>query len=271
MKHKLLLVMAAFFGVIAFFLMYQQIDAERKKALAAAREVTLIRLTRDMAEGDIIQASDVEAFETKRFGKTSEIDYVDKDKVIGKDLMFSLRKGEVLSWYSISGGSKGGGGLSAIIPTPPNAPTYMRAISLSVDSTSSVTNMVRPNDHVDIIGTFKFPSRKGDKELETITLTILQNVVVLATGNQLAKAKGTPAFRNPAENAKGYNTVTLALTPKEVEMIIFASQKGRLDLSLRHFEDTSYETKTQSVDFKYLEEHIDDYTSQRKNKWSDKK
>lgn len=268
MKQRMLLVMAAFFGIVAFFLMYQQIDAERKKAMAAARDVSLIRLVREMREGETIMTSDIEEMRTKRFGRTDEIEWGDKDKILGKDLVTSVRKDTLISWYNISAGGKGAGGLSGIIPT---TPTYMRAISIAVDSTSSVTNMIRPGDNVDIIGTFKFPSRKGDKELETLTLTILQNVMVLATGNHLAKSKGTPAARGPGDSQKNYSTLTLSLTPKEVEMIIFASQKGRLDFSLRNIQDTSYETKTQSVDFKYLEGHIEDYTAQRKGKWQDKR
>ena len=44
-------------------------------------------------------------------------------------------------------------------------------------------------------------------------------------------------------------------------MIIFASQKGRLTLSLRNFEETKIEKDLQSVNFKFLEENI--------RKWND--
>jgi pilus assembly protein CpaB len=58
--------------------------------------------------------------------------------------------------------------------------------------------------------------------------------------------------------------VTLELTPKEVEMIVFATQKGRLVLSLRSYNETGFEDKLQSVNFKYLQDHIEEYNKERR-------
>ena len=48
-------------------------------------------------------------------------------------------------------------------------------------------------------------------------------------------------------------------------MIIFASQKGKLNLSLRNFEDVkiSRETEKRSVNFKQLEKEIPTYNQRR--------
>ena len=40
------------------------------------------------------------------------------------------------------------------------------------------------NDNVDVLGTFRFPDLRGDNSLDTVTITILQNVKVLAVGNR---------------------------------------------------------------------------------------
>jgi pilus assembly protein CpaB len=71
------------------------------------------------------------------------------------------------------------------------------------------------------------------------------------------------AYSSAEAKTKGYNTVTLALTPKEVEMIVFASQKGKLYHSLRNYEDAQFQDDLQSVNFKYLEQSIDKYTKER--------
>ena len=63
--------------------------------------------------------------------------------------------------------------------------------------------------------------------------------------------------------ARSYSTVTLELTPKEVEMIIFAQQKGSLTLSLRSYEDPNITTDVQSVDWAYLQQHIKEYAAER--------
>jgi pilus assembly protein CpaB len=255
MKQKFMIVLALVFGLLAFFLTRYQIKLERERILGSAKDVIYIRAKKSLAEGEKISATDIEANQTKKFPKPGqvEIEWKDRDNIIGRKLAKSVFKGEDLKWYQIEEDivSKKEG-LAAIIPQ------RLRAVSIAVDTTSSVTGLVRPGHHVDIVGTFHFPEMKGDKALDTITLTILQNVYVLATGTQLAGSS-----RGAQTGIKGYNTVTLALTPNEVEMIIFASQKGKLSLSLRNYEDAMVLHDLQSVNFKYLEQNIPNYTKQR--------
>lgn len=52
MRHKMLLLGAVLFGVIAFVLTYQQLEAERRSIRGTSETVMLIRLTRDKAEGE---------------------------------------------------------------------------------------------------------------------------------------------------------------------------------------------------------------------------
>ena len=68
--------------------------------------------------------------------------------------------------------------------------------------------------------------------------------------------------------AGSYGTVTLQLMPDEVEMLIFASQKGKITLSLRNFEDTriSRDIEKRSVNFKLLEKEIPNYNMRREER-----
>ena len=61
---------------------------------------------------------------------------------------------------------------------------------------------------------------------------------------------------------------TVLLWPAEVEMIVFASQKGRLSLSLRNYEDSSLDRdlEKRSVNFKMLEKEIPKYNKQREER-----
>ena len=113
---------------------------------------------------------------------------------------------------------------------------------------------------MDIIGTFRFPDAKGDSSLDTVTLTILQRVRVIATGTDMGVLASSG---NQEMRSRGYSTVTLELTPKEVEMIIFASQKGRLHLSLRNYEESAITKELQSVNWNFLQKHIPSYTQER--------
>jgi pilus assembly protein CpaB len=94
-------------------------------------------------------------------------------------------------------------------------------------------------------------------------MTILQNVQVLAVGNQWRE------FRNEeGAMSRSYNPITVLLWPAEVEMIVFASQKGRLSLSLRNYEDSSLDRdlEKRSVNFKMLEKEIPKYNKQREER-----
>ena len=130
-----------------------------------------------------------------------------------------------------------------------------RAVSIPVDITSSVNNLIQPQDNVDVIGTFRFPDLKGDSALDTVTMTILQNVKVLAVGSRYSGYQADPT----GEQRNSYGTVTLMLLPHEVEMVIFASQKGRLSLSLRNYSETEIIGETPSVDFRKLEKELPKY------------
>ncbi len=264
MRQKLLLLAAVIFGILAFVFTYHQIAAEKRRIMGSAQDVALIKIKKPMTEGDKISSDNIELFQTKRFetGVTSEISWKNKDDIIGKELMFPKQPGTILTWndlkvpYEVSRKS----GLAGKVRKG------QRAISIAVDATSSVTGLIRPDNNVDIIGTFRFPDMKGDSALDTITMTILQNVKILATGTDLNPPNDLLSAQKAQAATKGYSTVTLALYPKEVEMIVFASQKGRLTLSLRAYEETGFEENIQSVNFNYLQSKIDSYMKERRDK-----
>ena len=100
---------------------------------------------------------------------------------------------------------------------------------------------VRPNDHVDVIGSFRDPD---SSQLKTVTL--LQNVVVLATGHVNANTTFVP------EEEKRFQTVTLLALPEEAELLTLAQETGTITLLLRNPEDLDFQEKRQVVDFKTL-------------------
>jgi Flp pilus assembly protein CpaB len=130
----------------------------------------------------------------------------------------------------------------------------MRAISLSVGGSSAVSGMVQPNDRVDVLGTFTMASKTVPGEMETVTLTVLQDVTVLATGQRMANQA---VARRGIAQASGYSTVTLEVTPREAELLVFAEEvKGRLVLSLRNPADVSFESDLPEIDFEHIEKRL---------------
>ena len=261
MRQKILMLAAVFFGVLAFIFTYQQIKQERSKIMNSAVRVRLIRMKADMSEGDKLMESDIEMLETMRFANaanTLEIPWDRRTDVIGSPLRSMVRKGDILTWRDFKEVfTKVNTGL------PAQTRSGWRAVSIPVSQVTSVSGLIRPNNFVDVIGTFHFPDTKGDASLDTVTMTILQRVKVLATGTDIGYAQQNGAQVGAAPAGRSYSTVTLELTPKEVEMIIFAQQKGSLTLSLRSYEDPNITTDVQSVDWAYLQQHIKEYNAER--------
>jgi pilus assembly protein CpaB len=255
----MLLVLAVIFGLLAFVLTYQQIEAEKRRISGDSETAILIQVTRNMVEGETLTEKDVARYTVKRrreaMANSREIPWSQLYKVVNHKLDTSINRGQILQTTDLKFGSRRNG-FSGIVQDG------WRAVSIPVDPVSSVNNLIQPNDNVDVIGTFRFPDVRGDSALDTVTLTILQDVKVLAVGNrwQTALAESGPAG--------SYGTVTLQLMPDEVEMLIFASQKGKITLSLRNFEDTriSRDIEKRSVNFKLLEKDIPNYNMRREER-----
>ena len=250
MKQKLLLLAAVFFGFLAFILSYRQIQHEREKLQRGSVTEIVIKVTRNMAAGEEITEADIARLEIQRSANLPyamrEIPWSQSASVIGRKLETSVSAGTPLLATDLKALSQRQGFNGIIRPG-------MRAISIAVDNVGSVSNLVMPNDNVDIIGTFHFPDVKGDASLDTVTLTILQNVKILAVGNRWGNR-----YLSPDEPRSAYGTVTILVWPEEVEMLIFAAKKGSLSLSLRNFEDSRINRSLEghSVNFKELERQI---------------
>ena len=106
-----------------------------------------------------------------------------------------------------------------------NIPTGMRAFAVEVTEQSGVSGFILPSHHVDVVR-FETSEKNQNQRGETI----LQNVLVLAAGQ---------VFSRPEEKAVQGRTVTLAVTPEQVDQLVAARAKGPLSLSLRGVNDHS--------------------------------
>ena len=263
MKNKVVLIVAVLFGLLAAFLTrtYLSTKTDEFKKLtdrfnATHGTIKALCFKKDVPSGATISEAVIGKLTVPAAGLRGQaISEEDFSKVEGRKILLGHRTGDILFWSDIEGGNPVAGGLAADIRRK------MRAISINVSGASAVSGMVKPNDHVDVIGTFSFPKPAPDGKTviqELVTCTILQNVLVLATGKETAK---TPAS---LFGGGSYATVTLEVTPREAEMLVFAEQiKGRLVLSLRNRNDTSYEKELPQVDFEKIRAEIEELNVKR--------
>jgi pilus assembly protein CpaB len=119
-----------------------------------------------------------------------------------------------------------------------NIPKGMRAYAMDVTEQSGVSGFVLPGHRVDVV---RYESAEGVKHGETI----LQDILVLASGQVFTRAE---------ERTLTTRTVTLAVTPEQVNILVAARSKGPMSLSLRGVNDHDVvETKVKDSEKEALE------------------
>ena len=263
MKRKIVLIVALLAGAVAavltrFYIAAKDAEVRALKDSIASRygEMRVCVFNRDLPAGTVLAQGDIGSLKMPKLGMRGQaVPEEEWRTVLGRKILLGHRKKDVLFWADIEGGNPADTGLSSDIKKT------MRAVSINCSGAASVSSMVKPNDHVDVIGTFDLggATGAGARERSLVTCTILQNVLVLATGSQTAKARA-----NAAALPAGYATVTLEVTPREAEMLAFAEQiKGRLVLTLRNRNDASYEKELPKVDFEKIRGEIEELNLKR--------
>lgn len=109
----------------------------------------------------------------------------------------------------------------------------MRAVTVPVQTQTSVAGFVFPGDRVDLILT-QSVSGGGDGPPLKAAETVMRNLRVLATDQRTDNTVGDDG----KTQVRTFSTVTIEATPKIAEQIAVAQTLGTLSLSLRSIADT---------------------------------
>lgn len=120
-----------------------------------------------------------------------------------------------------------------------------RAVTISIDEVRGVGKLLRPGDRVDILATLESGTAKNRK---TEVKTIMQDVVILATGTHITnniprslEVSGGDAYYRNLNGDTSFSTITLEVTPKEAQDLVFlqVNSPGGIYLTLRNTVDRS--------------------------------
>jgi len=212
-SRKVQVALSLVFGTAAAVSVYFYLAHAKSEVYAGMEMVEVVAASRSLQEGSVIDAGALKIERIpKKYVHRNAIRPQDRELIAGQAALNSIDKGQVLMWTDL-GMTESQGGFSAIIREKE------RAISLPVDEVASVSGLIRPNDHVDIMGTFY-----SEAEKRASTVVILQNVTVLAAGRNYGKAGGQG----------GYSNVTVSVTPSEAGLLVHATANGKVTLALRN-------------------------------------
>ena len=205
-------------GAFVSLVVYRNLQARTSTKTAPGEEVVVA--ADDLQVGSKIEDKDIRM---ARFpsGELPAGLFHSKTKVVGRGVVQPISRGEFVLSNKLAG-ENAGAGLPSLIPPG------MRAVSVRVNDTTSVSGFVQPGTRVDVLLT---GNPLGSNEQQTTT--VLENVAVIATGQKLE--------RNSSGEAQSAPVVTLLLSPDDAQRLTLASSQGHIQLVLRNPLDTKQE------------------------------
>lgn len=205
------------------------------QAVAAPAEVAetlILTAAMDLPTGRILQKGDLawQPWPAKRLPDA----YVQRasggemDELYGSVVRAGVRNAEpVVRTNMVKQGEQG---FLAAVLTP-----GMRAVSISVGSTSGISGFIFPGDRVDLILTQEIETKSADGEshiTKRASETVLTNVRIIGVDQRTDDQLNVPTVAK---------TVTIEVTPAQAERVALAAQMGGLSLSLHSLGDPAVE------------------------------
>jgi pilus assembly protein CpaB len=202
-------------GLAAVFLTNTYFQKQKQGLRVKAAQVVVA--ARDISEGAVINY-DTLAFKSVPLKFIQPGALNSKEAAVGKTAIAAIMAGQQVLSTNLSTPGRG-------LTLAGKTPTGKRAFTVSTDAVSAAGGMIRPGDHVDVLAIFTKPA---------IIVTLFQDILILAVGQEMIHTE-EGRLRRVQETAAPTRreTVTLALTPQEVQIITVAIEQGKIRLTLR--------------------------------------
>ena len=205
-------------ALVAFYVSKSLLQSRNNATSQQGSDVVVA--ARDLQVGAKIEKGDVRTIKVSASELPAGIMRI-PDAAVGRGVILPIGRGEFILPNKLAD-EKAGSGLPSLIPQG------MRAVSVRVNEVVAVAGFVVPGTHVDVILTGN-PAGSQD----SVTTTVLENVLVLAAGQRLE--------RNSSGDPQTVPVITLAVSPDDAQKLTLAAQQGHIQLSLRNPLDANQE------------------------------
>ena len=222
---RLPLILAGIFAALAGLVAFLALHQKSNEISAGWQPVKIVVARRDLQAGEVLSSANLsvglmpDSLVTKSVVTVADMN---QNSIYGLKLAIPMLQGDPLYLSHIHSAVSKQRLADAVQEKG-------RAVAIRVSPESSVHNWVAPGDRVDVLGSFRDPRTQ-----EMVTVTLFQNVIVLATG----RINGQRDTRLINEAEANYSTVTLQVLPEAAEMLVLAQDLGTLYLTLRGPTDT---------------------------------
>ena len=239
MKSTVALFLAIVLAVVAVVGVNRYIRQQKAEATKGLELVPVIVAKKRIKTGTVITRAMLSTkLVAERYMHVESIVPTDIRRLVGQAVRRNVDRGTELLWSYFEVPDEGSGR---------ELLSGERAVTMPVDVVRGVAGLIVPNSRIDIYGTFAFPMAGGQGATERRTVLLLSDVLVLAIDN-VTQSRRVQSLGREREK-QGYSSLTLAVSPTEAALMIFAQGQGDLHLTLRHSADVGAVTEKISVDF----------------------
>jgi pilus assembly protein CpaB len=205
-------------------------------ALEVPESINMLVAKDDLSPRDLVVSDSVDTRTALR--KDFQGTYTDPAQIIGKVLLVPMKKGQPFTAACFAGDNERMRLASALEPGK-------RAVCLTLEDPSGIERIIYPGSMVDVLATLK--TRVDEENEQSVSFTLLQNVMVLAVGQQtIVTEQAAPDAKEPKPNTDA--TVTLIVDSAQAEQLRLAAASGKVSVVMRNPMDTA-EGKANGVRF----------------------
>jgi pilus assembly protein CpaB len=240
MKSLVLLIVALGCGLVAMLGVQQVMSGPKapddsqtdtKKVLVAAKDIAPFSLV----DESNTEFKEVPASMVPEGAITSRSEYVDTR------LRYFVAKGDLIQLSKLT---------SKNYAPSQEIPKHMRVVTVKVNATKTHSGLIRPNDHVDVVLTYKTGRPGGPTRQRTVT--VLRNVVVFSIDDKRQTNSADDTNELKAKN------ISLLVTPKHGNLLMLAENRGMLTLALRRGGEKEKPEKDQARDYSSFDDTVFD-------------
>lgn len=264
MKNVVAIVAAVLLGAVAVLAVSSYVRGIEEAA--AGQFKTAVAVAKDIRKGDSIKADDLMQVQVGK--EQNVIDWEDARAVVGQIVGVDIKSGTALTTEMFSSVERRFA--KELIQRG------QRAITLPVGTDSGFAGMLVPGDVIDIVITYLPASamaealgssapgtgeggNTGEEQgaSGTVTTFMMQNKTIVALDNRTTA--GVFNAEGADYNAKEYGFITLALTPEEAQLVVFAQQSAGVKMTflLRNPDDRAPIDNLSAMDYKWFSQLLE--------------
>jgi pilus assembly protein CpaB len=217
LKAKMALMLSLVLGLITTLLFFQYMRQFNTEKVATVETMEVVVAKEKIEKNEKISANKLELIIIPKESVLPQA-VISIEDVEGKLANALIEKGEAILTHRI------GSEIDESVYVSRKVRDGYRAVSVGVNINQSVSNLMEPEDEVDVVSS-KMVKDAANKDIPQ-TVLLLKKARVLAVGRKMQTAE------NKDETYVEYSSVTLELKPEDAIKLINATEEGKIHFIL---------------------------------------